>query len=495
MNDEALQPAGSRPLATTPGIRFTLTAPWGPGRGPHPGARPVVRKGDRVAAGQLLLEPDAPDDGPPEPEEGAQAARAGVPVHSPVSGKVVDVGPLCTPAGVLHAVTVESDGLDEWAAPLERPWDCAHPESWPRQELARYLLQAGLTGRLTAARPGDGSLQLAASLPALLRRGAGGATLVINAVGPEPAIPSEELEAAAEPDALVLGTRALVRALGAARAVVAVLSSSPARPAVEEALRRQASARGAGDTARPAAIRLVTLRELDWREVPVLLAARAMQLSGLGAAPFVVESAGTAVAAGHALQDGFPVTHRLLAVATGPRGPVRAFHVPIGLALEVVAAWAMAPKPDTRTPAAPGADGQVPPAPAVAMALAGGPLRGEAIPDLSLPVTASLPALALLQERHLERLHPEAACIRCGRCVEVCPVGLLPLYIARAAGAGQMAEARDLGALACVECAACAAVCPSRRPLLQWITLAKGRPSAPRRRPAERAAEKVATRS
>lgn len=374
--------------------------------------------------------------------------EAVVPVHSPVSGRVVEVRAAWTIGGALaEAVVVEADGLGERAEPMARMWDPLEPDAWPPDELRRFLRAAGVDGSL----PGG-------PLWPRLKAGLGGGAVVIVAVGCEPGLPSDMLVAAANPEALVLGASALRRAAGADAALVVVERGSPADEALTRALaERPGGAQGA------AGVELVRLADLNWTWTPLLLAREAVRLSRFAggrapsrgrAVPVLAESAATAVAAGVALLEGRPATERLVAVAD--QGAVRAVRVPIGTPVNALLDGALQ------------ADGE--PGRGL-LVVAGGPLQGWPLADLEAPVDKATSAISVLRRR--VRYRPEAPCLRCGRCVEVCPVGLMPLYVARAAGAGQMAEARSLGAAACAECGVCAAVCPSYRPLVQWIRLAK----------------------
>lgn len=430
----------ARPSATT---RLVISGV----QGPSPCGRVLVKKGDRVIAGQMLFGP-----------ESWAEETAVVPVHSPVSGKVADLQPVCTPGGeITTAVTVEADGLGERAEPLARLWDPLHPDQWPPEELRRFMRMAGVDGTPC---PGGGDLY------ERLARGLADGVVVINAVGCEPGLPSDMFEAAANPEALLIGAVALSRAGGADRALVVVQRGSPADAALTGVFDE---AGGQGQLL--AGVGLVRLPDVDWMWVPVLLAREAVARSGLGkkgaagrlrGMPLLVESAATAVAVGTALLEGRPVTERLVTVSTP--GRIRAVRVPIGTPVSALLDGAL------------GADGDA----CRLLLLAGGPLQGSPLPDTQVPVTKAISAITAMRQKVSFR--PEAPCIRCGRCAQVCPAGLLPLYIARAASAAQMDEARAMGASECVECAACAVVCPSYRPLLQWIRLAKyGRARRPAR--------------
>ncbi len=107
-----------------------------------------------------------------------------------------------------------------------------------------------------------------------------------------------------------------------------------------------------------------------------------------------------------------------------------------------------------------------------AKVISGGPMMGIAQPDTLAPVIAGTSGILALNKEETH-LHDIDNCIRCARCVEACPVGLMPLQIAAAADAGRFDEAKKYNAMDCVECGACTFICPSRRRLMQSIRLAR----------------------
>jgi electron transport complex protein RnfC len=105
----------------------------------------------------------------------------------------------------------------------------------------------------------------------------------------------------------------------------------------------------------------------------------------------------------------------------------------------------------------------------------GGPMMGLAQPTLESPVIKSTTGILAFEA---SRPEPELACIRCARCVDHCPVTLVPTRLARLARFAMFEAAEKWGTMDCIECGCCQYVCPSRIPLLSWIRLGKNRITA-----------------
>jgi electron transport complex protein RnfC len=104
--------------------------------------------------------------------------------------------------------------------------------------------------------------------------------------------------------------------------------------------------------------------------------------------------------------------------------------------------------------------------------VAGGPMMGFALGDPDTPVTKGTSGVVALTARDIAR-PAETACVRCGRCVDVCPVNLVPTKIAHAAKAKDWDLARRYQILACIECGCCAYICPAGIPLVQMMRAGK----------------------
>jgi electron transport complex protein RnfC len=104
--------------------------------------------------------------------------------------------------------------------------------------------------------------------------------------------------------------------------------------------------------------------------------------------------------------------------------------------------------------------------------ISGGPMMGFALGSLEVPVTKGTSGILVLPEEvaHIEDYKP---CIRCGRCVEACPMGLTPSMLSILSEAGQYEETKEYNVFDCFECGSCTYVCPSKRPIVQFVRLAK----------------------
>lgn len=106
---------------------------------------------------------------------------------------------------------------------------------------------------------------------------------------------------------------------------------------------------------------------------------------------------------------------------------------------------------------------------------------GLAQPTDDVPVIKGTSGVLILTEEFVQE-YPISACIKCGKCVEVCPMNLLPNFIASASEKQRMDLAEKYGAMDCFECGSCTYTCPAKRPLVQWIRIAKGEIAASRRK-------------
>lgn len=172
------------------------------------------------------------------------------------------------------------------------------------------------------------------------------------------------------------------------------------------------------------------------------------------AAGCIVDNVATALAVYEAVYLSRPLTSRIVTV-TGPglMNPGN-FITPLGTPIWQLIEAAGGMPEDT---------GKV---------VAGGPMMGRAVSCLDAPSTKGLSGIVVIPRKLASRKKTQP-CIRCGRCVDVCPMGLEPYLQMAFASKARWEDARDHGVMNCLECGCCSYICPSSRPLVDYLKLAK----------------------
>jgi electron transport complex protein RnfC len=187
----------------------------------------------------------------------------------------------------------------------------------------------------------------------------------------------------------------------------------------------------------------------------------------------VVQNVGTCAAVYDAICCGRPLIDRVVTVAGGGIGEPGNFRVRIGTPVRQLIEACGGFSPET------------------VRLLMGGPMMGVSLAGLDVPVIKGTSGLLALTRAEVAGRRA-GNCIRCGRCVRACPMGLLPATLALYAQHKLYERAEDLEAMACIECGSCAYLCPAAIPLVQHIRLAKSRIAAARRHREEKQKEKEA---
>lgn len=348
-----------------------------------------------------------------------------VPVHAPVSGVVTAIEPRPHPSGELvTAIVIENDFLDA-SMPLF-PVDSDEPE-----EILYAIREAGIVGMGGAGFPGN--------VKALAAMGHT-EVLIANACECEPYITADDTLLRACPETVVDGIRILKKLLDPERVVLAVEDNKPeAIGKLRKILAEEPGIEMAVLPARyPQGSEKQLVRAVTGREVPPLKLPAAV-----GCAVFNVA---TCAAVCRAVRLGQPLTERIVTVSGEAVVQPQNFLVPIGTGFRdlIVAAGGM--------------EGET------VRLIAGGPMMGKTQTELDVPVVKAVNGVLCLlpEEKDGEQGH---CCLRCGRCVSVCPMGLLPLYLYRYGQAENREELNRLHLSDCMLCGCCAYICPGRLPL------------------------------
>ena len=380
---------------------------------------PLVAVGDRVLAGQKI------GDG-----EGLC-----VPVHASVSGTVTAIEPRPHTNGrMVTAVVIENDGKNEFVSAEHRELD-----SVTNDEILHAIREAGIVGMGGAAFPGN--------VKALSAMG-NVDTLIANACECEPYITADDFMLRTAAEDVLRGMRILKRLLNPGRVVLAVEDNKAEAiekvkalkqeyPDIELAVLPTRYPQGAEKQL----IQAVTRREVKPGQLPV----------SVGCAVFNVS---TFASIYRAVCLGQPVTKRIVTVSGEAIAQPQNFLVPIGTSFHDLIEVAGGLHDKTER------------------VISGGPMMGVAQSDLSVPVIkATNSVLCLLKDKNGAAENP--VCLRCGKCVAVCPMRLQPLYMYRFQKAGRVEELKRLNILDCMECGSCAFTCPGKLPLVE--TFRKGK--------------------
>jgi electron transport complex protein RnfC len=389
-------------------------------------AEPVVGVGQKVKKGQLLAEP---------------TAAVSAPIHASTSGTIVAIDD-CTaphPSGLpVRSIILDSDGQDEWSETVI-PID---PFKLSAEAIAQKVGEAGIVGMGGAAFPAAVKLNLGSKKRIH--------TLVINGGECEPYLTCDDRLMQERPGPIIDGIRLMLKALDCQRVLIAVENN---KPEAQQALRESAAAypqiKVVGVPTRyPMGSEKQLIQTLTGLEVPA---------GGLGAdIGVMVHNVATAYAVHQALRHGRPLVSRIVTVSGSAVSAPANLEVPLGTLAEDLIRHCGGLK---ETPQ---------------RQLLGGPMMGTSLPHLKVPIVKGSNGVLALGREEMRLAPSPQPCIRCGRCVDACPVGLMPLEMAARARCGKVDEALDYGLLDCIACGTCSYVCPASIPLTQYFNFAKG---------------------
>jgi electron transport complex protein RnfC len=388
-------------------------------------ALPVALPGQKVKKGERIADP-----------QGAVSAA----IHAPTSGVVTAIGEIAAPhpSGLTAlAVTLEADGEDEWAELAA----CNDPFSLDAAEIGRRVAEAGIVGLGGATFPA--ALKLSSAKKARVT------ALVINGGECEPYLSCDDRLMRDEAPAVIDGIRILLHAANAKTALVGIEDNKP------EAI---AAMRKAAASHSEIAIHPIPARYPMGSEKQLVLALTGREIPA-GRLPadvgVAVHNVGTTKAVSEAIRLGRPLVSRLLTVNGGACGAPGNILAPVGALVEDVLTFAGGLKQPC------------------ARLVMGGPMMGMSLPHARVPVVKGTSGILALSTAETDE-RPQEPCIRCASCVRACPIGLLPLEMARHIEADDLKSAADIGLKDCIACGCCAYACPAHIPLAQYFAHAKG---------------------
>lgn len=381
-------------------------------------ATPIVKKGDRVLAGQKIAE---------------QNGFVSAPVYASVSGTVKAIEPRRVVTGdSVMSIVVENDGQYEEVT-MQPPGD---PETLSREQIIDCIKEAGIVGMGGAGFPTY--VKLSPKEPEKIEY------CIANCAECEPYLTSDYRRMLEEPEKLVGGMKIILRLFPNARGVLAVEDNKPDCIRLlqemvrgEERISVRALQTKYPQGAERTLIYAVTGRQINSSMLP----------ADVGC---VVNNVDTVVAIYRAVTEGRPLMERIVTVTGDAIENPQNYRVRIGMNYRelIEEAGGFRGKPEK--------------------IVCGGPMMGFAMFDLDVPTTKTSTALLCLSRDEVSAMEP-GPCINCGRCVEVCPGRVVPSRLADyAEHFDEEAFVKNNG-MECCECGCCSYVCPAKRPLTQEI--------------------------
>ena len=392
----------------------------------HIGApcKPLVKKGDPVLVGQKI----------------GDNQGLCVPVHSPVSCKVKSVEMRPHISGVhVQSVVIENDHQGNLCETVQ-PRSQETVEKLPPEELMAIIREAGIVGMGGAAFPTH--VKLSSGLGKV-------DTIIVNVSECEPYIVADDLLCQTYPKEMVAGLKLIMKILGLSSAHIAMENN---KPAAAKSLRWEL------DPQDGIQLDLLPAKYPQGAEKQLIYAitGREVPSGGLPAAVgCAVFNAATCKAIYDAVYLGIPLISRIITVSGDIVMRPMNLLVPLGTSVnELLEAVGHRENPFK--------------------VLSGGPMMGTALYDLSAPVIKGSNAVTVLGAKN-KYVVEQSRCIRCGRCIEVCPMHLMPVLMYKSIQGGDVADMAAQNMMDCIECGCCAYTCPGCVPLVLAFKAAKHR--------------------
>lgn len=389
-------------------------------------AEPVVAKGDKVLAGQLIAK-----------ASGFISAN----IHSPVSGTVSSVEFLPDMAGnpVQHVV-ISVDG-DEWLPSIDRSPVIVKDIKLSSEEIIAKIAEMGIVGLGGAAFP----THIKLSPPP----GKKAEFLIVNGAECEPYLTSDYRIMIEMPEQILIGVKLMMKALKVDKAYLGIEENKPV------AIKKMKEIAAASYPE----IKIVSLKKRypqggEKQLIDAIIKRRVPSMGlpiDVGA---VVQNVGTALAVYEAVQKNKPLVDGIVTVTGSCMKEQRNFRLRVGTTFDkIMFAIGGFPKDAVKL-------------------ISGGPMMGKAVSRTEASSTKSTSALLLLTEEETKR-GEESNCIRCAKCVDACPMGLEPYLLNRLSRQGKTVELEENMVQDCIECGCCLYSCPANIPLLDTIRYSK----------------------
>ncbi len=407
-----------------PGLPAIITIPVSQ----HLGApsKVIVARGDTVKTGQVIAE-----------SNGFVSTN----IHSSVTGKVLKIDLFLDSSGYRkQAVQIQVEE-DEWVEGIDLSDTLVKDFDKSPDEIRNKILESGIVGLGGATFPSHVKL--------MTPKGKTAEYLVINGVECEPYLTADHALMMEKHDELVVGIRILMKGLGVEKAIVGIENNKP------DAINVMEEATSEFDNIEVKRLKVQYPQGGEKQLIQALLK-REVPSGGLPIDVGVVAfNVGTVYAAYQAVQKNRPLLERVVTVTGKSVKKPSNFLTRVGTPVSYLIEKAGGLPEDT------------------AKVINGGPMMGKALSTLEVPIVKGSSGILLLKEDEARRKEVQS-CIRCTKCVSVCPMGLEPYLLMTQAEKAMYEEMEAEKVMDCIECGSCVYTCPSSRPLLDYIRLGKG---------------------
>ncbi len=362
-------------------------------------------------------------------------------IHSPVTGMVMKIDNFTDASGYKKPAIVVKVEEDEWVDGVDTDKSLNENIDYSKEEILSKIKDAGIVGLGGATFPSHVKLNVDnySTKPELL---------IINGVECEPYLTADHRLMIEKPKELIVGIKIILKVLGINKAVIGIENNKPdaidilekevkTDPCIEVSALKVKYPQGAEKQL----IKAITGKEVPFGKFPIDFG-------------IIVYNVGTVFAIYEAVQKNIPLIKRVVTV-TGKSIPDPSnFWVRLGTPVQHLLDMAGGIPEDT---------GKI---------INGGPMMGKAVKDFSIPVTKGTSGILLIPQRDSIRGEVQA-CIRCTKCIDVCPMGLEPYLLMNLTEKVLIDRAKKEDIMMCIECGSCSYICPSNRPLLDYIRLGK----------------------
>ncbi len=385
-------------------------------------AKLVVKKGDRVLKGQII---------------GESAGFISSYIHSSIAGKVIGIDDVLTPTfKISPAIIIENDGSGEEIEKNKRDW-----LNLKKEEIIEIVQKSGIVGMGGATFPSHVKL--------ITPEGKKCETVILNGCECEPFLTADYRVLKEETEEVIEGLQIICKTLGVKSAYIGIeknkidiagkIREKIKNIKIDCEIELKVLPEKYPQGSEKHLIKSITGKEVPSGGLPI----------DVGVVVFNVQ---TALAIKKCVCDGQPLIERVLTVTGVVENP-KNLRVKIGTGITEILDYCGGELKEGRK------------------LVIGGPMMGINLPSADFPVIKGTTGILILPEETLpEEIEP---CIRCGKCIEVCPMNLVPAEMGRFAEYRKWEEVEKLNVFDCIECGCCSYVCPAKRPLVDLFKWAK----------------------